>query len=309
MENLRFENFIDSHCHLQLNPIYDDLVSTVSKAQSDGVSNAVVCGVCPGNDWQKLIDIKRQFPHFAYIQFGLHPWWISDFKKQFSSCMVEPSSEVLNNELIEKALTNHLENVLHQFLDAGVGECGLDRSIKKTTSVNDQLHILKIHLAIAAKYRRPVTLHCVGLWGRLLDSLKEFSLSNSLGTLDIGIPAIVIHSCNSMDVNMLTPFLNLCPEIYFSFNGKTLGENACKLLSLMPMDRLLLETDSPDQLPNELRSQGFSHNQPALVTFVYESIARILDVKDFPAFTEIILNNSRKVYGISVRSLGEKSVV
>ena len=64
-----------------------------------------------------------------------------------------------------------------------------------------------------------------------------------------GVTAYVLHSCNSLSVQMADDFLKI-PSVYFSFSGRALSANKeCKLASRIPLDRILVETDSPDQLP------------------------------------------------------------
>ena len=81
-----------------------------------------------------------------------------------------------------------------------------------------------IHALTSLIPRRPVTIHCVGAWARLLDVLKSFEHRSISGSSDYkiggssaggspGVRAYVLHSCNSMPAEMARSFLALVPEV------------------------------------------------------------------------------------------------
>jgi Tat protein secretion system quality control protein TatD with DNase activity len=157
-----------------------------------------------------------------------------------------------------------------------VGECGLDKAVLKDFDYIQQESIVLSHLRLATKYRRPLTLHCVsGAWARLLTLLTSEAhlhfgpqipkvpqngpkvpkrvpiMGAAVGTASLPYSTI-LHSCNTLPIDMLPDFLSI-PGVYFSFAGRTLNHKTLKLIAAVPRDRLLIETDAPDQLPSHLR--------------------------------------------------------
>lgn len=182
--------------------------------------------------------------------------------------------------------------MLQRHASAGVGECGLDKGVTKEVPYELQEAVLLQHFALAAKYGRVLTLHCVGCWDRLLALLAarhkahtkaaksakhagtarqdssgasktaEHPKHTSSESTSSGMPAsIVLHSCASMPVHLVAGFVRL-PTTYFSVSmggrgnskdGK-ITEKGLAFIRAIPADRLLLETDSPDQLPHHLKA-------------------------------------------------------
>jgi len=175
---------------------------------------------------------------------------------------------------------------------AGVGECGLDRGVAKEVPYALQEAVLLEHFVLASRYGRALTLHCVGCWDRLLALLtdrhkvhtqaakaakhagaaKQIAPDASKSAKDpedtsgehfySGLSAsVVLHSCASMPVHLVPAFARL-PDTYFSLSmggrgnskdGK-ISEKGLAFVRAIPSDRLLLETDSPDQLPHHLKA-------------------------------------------------------
>lgn len=64
--------------------------------------------------------------------------------------------------------------------------------------------------------------------------------------------------------------------MYFSFNGRDLREKELRLLRAVPMDRLLIESDSPDQMPRHLSQYSLRCNEPVFVRYACEEVAKAL---------------------------------
>lgn len=85
-------------------------------------------------------------------------------------------------------------------------------------------------------------------------------------------------------------------NVYYSFNGRQLGQREQQVLLRIPHDRLLLETDSPDQIPSSLSKYPFIRfNEPLFIRFTYRIISKILDI-DIHDITRIIQQNIHRVY-------------
>ena len=311
-------SLVDAHCHLQLTPCYEDIKGVLSRAVEAGVDNACVCAVCPGEDWERLVSLieNEATRNFIVPQFGLHPWWIARYWSKHHQTVLaslehcEDCNDIVFVETGEASthtglqssrfndaflgvLSEELQTVLIKYPHAGCGECGLDKGIKRDVSMEVQEAVLKVHLDAALSMQRTLTLHCVGAWGKLFDVLLEH-ISASPGQSGY----IVLHSANSMPPEMLQRFVTF-ENIYFSFNGKVMSNKAKQVIQNVPTDRLLVETDSPDQLPTALRD-AYGNEQKNEPVFLKHNIRQIAEIRGASVtdLAEIVSHNCKRVYGI-----------
>jgi TatD DNase family protein len=144
---------------------------------------------------------------FVVAALGYHPWFPSGSEEELGTLLDHPKVVAL-------------------------GEIGLDSKVQKT--MKEQVLVLDWQLDLALSLDLPVVLHCRGAAGELLRTLKRHQ-----GTMG------VIHGFH-YEVAAAAPFLAL--GLHFSLSGVlTLpGDNKVKrLAAALPLDRLLLETDSP----------------------------------------------------------------
>ncbi|CAK0893521.1 unnamed protein product [Prorocentrum cordatum] len=217
----------DAHCHLQLPRLLPHAAGAVAAARAAGVVRAAVCG-CSRGDWGEVEKLATAFPEFVAPQFGVHPWWAAEHEGPGAAAAAEGWVE-------------RLEAFLRRHPSAGVGECGLDKAKKKEIPMDVQVSVLRPQLELARELARPVSLHCVGAHGTLLEELARAFGPGGHG------PGLVLHSyCGSAD--MIVPFARL--NCFFSFSASFLRvPKHATALRAAPRERLLLETDSPDQLP------------------------------------------------------------
>lgn len=171
------------------------------------------------------------------------------------------------------------------------------------------------HLQVASDLQRAVVVHCVGVWGRLYEELQAAALTFP------HIPAIILHSANSMNPELLPLFARNHPRVFFSFTAvgsAALGDEkqerrrqkAVKLVRAVPRRQLLLETDSPDQLPAVLRAAfasdsggvtspyaGLPYNEPAVIRHTCADIAAVLGVP-VAELAELTTNNACRAFGM-----------
>ena len=109
---------------------------------------------------------------------------------------------------------------------------------------------------------------------------------------------MVLHSCNSLSAEMLTPLLRIPAPVYFSFiAGRSLAsQKTIALLKACPLERMLVETDSPDALPQELRA-ALPSNEMAVLR---RSIRAIAEVKGVSAreLAEASAENAKSVFNV-----------
>lgn len=220
-----FLAMFDSHCHFQDPRIAHCVDSVVQEAVKQGVHHFAVNGTHP-DDWCKVLELSRQHPQVV-PNFGVHPWWL------------QSRGEDWQRKLREQLLaTPH----------AGVGECGLDKGPKglAVADMEVQEQVFVEHLRLAQELQRPVSVHCVRAFGPLQALLQREGGSFPAGVL--------LHSWSgSADV---TRQLAAVAGVHFSLSGtltSVKADKARQLVQAIPLDRLLVETDSPDGV---MRCQG-----------------------------------------------------
>lgn len=259
----------DVHCHLQDSRILNKAADLIRVASERGVKWMAVNGTSE-EDWQT---VKQMGEDHAFVIpcYGLHPWYV-----------LERSQDWLST----------LRSMLENDPTSAMGEVGLCQSKRgKLVPENLQLEVLRQQLHLARELHRPVSVHCVRAFGPLTELLKE------MGPFPAGI---ILHAFmgNPEQVKQLVKY-----NAYFSFSGFATSlkrQKAQRVWREVPDDRLLLETDCPDALPQlELSSLSWvpedpdapcfkdeegpgkeALNQPANVRALLAHVASLLEVAE-----------------------------
>ena len=262
-------NLNDAHNHLQDDRFAGRQADLLAACEQAGVRRMVVNGACE-SDWPQVLALARQ-SRLVLPSFGYHPWYL--------------------HERTPGWLTQ-----LEKFLDAvpgAVGEIGLDRW-KPDLPYEPQEGIFLAQLQVAAARDLPVSIHCLQTWGRLHELLRDHAR-----------PArgFVLHSYGG-PVEMIPALAKL--GAYFSFCGYFLHERKIRQresFKRVPPDRLLVETDAPDQLlPEPLNqypladSDGRPLNHPANLAAVYHGLAEFLGEK-VESLASQVEENFQRVFG------------
>ena len=218
--------------------------------RSENVKGMVVNGSCE-EDWPAVMALARQHPE-VIPSFGYHPWYI-------------------------KERSANWQKVLVQFLDhapSAIGEIGLDCWIPDH-DLQQQEQVFVFQLRLAAERDLPVSIHCLQAWGRLLEILETHPRPGC---------GFVLHSFGG-PAEMVEPLARL--GAFFSLPGYYAHERKARQRETfrhVPPDRLLIETDAPDQsLPADLAkyslpggADGKPLNHPANLSVVYHFAADLL---------------------------------
>lgn len=219
----------------------------VASARAGGLSRMVVNGACE-EDWPAVKELATQFPE-VLPSFGYHPWYLHE-------------------------RTSDWQERLREFLDdtpSAVGEIGLDRW-KPDLPYEGQEEAFTAQLRVAAEHNVAASIHCLKAWGRLHDLLRETPRPGR---------GFLLHSYGGSR-EMVEPLSRL--GAYFSFPGYFMHERKQKqreAFRAVPLERLLIETDAPDQLLPECvnlhplhAADGRPLNHPANIAAIYEFMAR-----------------------------------
>ena len=249
----------DALTHLDFPAFDGDREAVRSRALAAGVMGWAVAGADP-TQWDRLEEIVSR--HGGLALLGVHPWWAAD---------LDPS-----------ALSPFLEDLARRPLAHGLGECGLDHHRSRDpASRARQRHAFRAQLALARERDVPVVIHCVRAFGPLL----------RLCAAD-GLPAAggVIHGWSGPP-DLVAEALGL--GLHLSFGPQILRDRARRArasLAAVPADRLLLETDCPDQAP-----PGIPRGEPAHLREVAREAAAIRDTRPETLWS-ITGDNARRLF-------------
>lgn len=257
----------DAHNHLQDPRLGSDVDALVATARAEGVARMVVNGSCE-EDWPAVLALARRFSE-VIPSFGYHPWHVQE-------------------------RTANWRDVLTRFLDqvpSAIGEIGLDRWIENY-DLPAQEEVFLWQLRLAAERDLPVSIHCLQAWGRLFELLRENPRP------DCGF---VLHSYGGPR-EMIEPLAKL--GAYFSLPGyfaHARKERQRGAFRHVPPERLLIETDAPDQLPPEERvrhplldpATGKPVNHPANLRAIYDFAAELLGESVEPVAARVEQNFQR----------------
>ena len=263
--------FYDAHNHLQDERFAGQQRELVSVAARFGVARMVVNGSCE-EDWPQVAALARQFPE-VLPSFGYHPWYV-------------------------QGRTSQWQQRLTEFLDAqrsAVGEIGLDRW-KPGLPYEGQEETFVWQLRLAAERNLAASIHCLQAWGRLHELLRDNPRAAR---------GVVLHSYGGSK-EMVEPLAKL--GAYFSFPGYFMHERKQRqreAFAEVPIERLLIETDAPDQLLPDSENRfplqdaaGEPLNHPANLPRIYEFMAqqRGMKVEELAGQVE---QNFHRVFGTS----------
>ena len=234
---------IDSHAHLDLITLGDDLDQIIKRANQNTVENIVNVGIDVTSS-RAGIDIAGRYDN-VFTTVGFHP---------------NGSSRMTQSDLDQLArLASH-----HKVI--AVGETGLDY-YRHYATPEEQLTSLRWQLNLAAELELPVVIHCRQAHEKMLGVLSAW-----VGSVSSYRNRGVIH-CFSGDTELAQRYVDL--GFLISMAGSLTYPNArdLKLVARqLPLEKLLVETDSPFLTPQKWRG---SRNEPAFVTQVAQEISRI----------------------------------
>ena len=254
---------IDSHCHLDHSPLYEKLDEIVNRAELSGVG----CLLTISTSLKSFEMVKRIILKYEniYGSIGIHPHETKDHINVDKKMLISLRNE--NNKII------------------GIGETGLDFYYQNSDKLIQKKKFVE-HIEAAIDLDLPIIVHSRNAEIDTFGILKDFSSRN---------PKILMH-CFTGSSNFSKKMLGL--GAYISLSGiitfkksKELQETA----SSIPVDRLLIETDSPYLAPMPKRG---STNEPSFLKYTAMKLAEIKQIsyEDLIVFTS---NNFNKLFSLS----------
>ena len=264
--------FIDTHGHISFAAFKNDSQEVLKRTLED--KSWIIM---PGTQYatsKKAVEMADQYQEGVYAAIGLHPIHLAEKRKVD---VLEVQSENAKEEEWMTFETQEEEFLYEKYKELGqskkvvaVGECGLDYYYEPKSKEKRQTQRLKQKSALAQQVKLaqelnlPVVFHC----RKAHDDLIEF-LSPHQGKVQG-----VVH-CYTGDLKQAEKFYNL--GLSFGFNGLIFKDvpalpNPKEIIRALPLERIVLETDSPYLVPPQA---GKERNEPLFVKYVAEEIAHI----------------------------------
>jgi len=247
---------IDTHAHLEE---MEDLDSVIERARQSGV----IAIVAVGSDYRsnnQVLEIAGKYGSLVYPALGFHPW------------NIEPDSPSIEHNL--QFIEDNIRNVV------AVGEVGLDykKDLVKKVSKDLQKEVLISILAIAKRYNKSVTFHSRYAWRDSLTVVEES-----------GVEKVVFHWFTG-PINVLRDILSDGYLVSATLAAEYHEEHR-RVIKEAPLEKLLLETDSP------VTYRGH-RAEPADVVRSLNSVAGL---KGLPAnfIADKTTENAMRFYGIN----------
>lgn len=234
--------YIDSHCHINFPELAARMPELLARMAENGVSHAL-CVSVDLPDFPQVLALAEQYPHI-YASVGVHP----DYEGT-----PEPSAE----QLVE--LADHPKVI-------AIGETGLDY-FRLSGDLEWQRERFRTHIRASRITRKPLIIHTRSASADTIRLLRE----EGAGVADGGVAGVMHCFTESLEVAEAAIEMGF----YISFSGIVTFKSAKELQAValaLPLERILIETDSPYLAPVPHRGKM---NEPGFVAHVGQYLAQL----------------------------------
>ena len=253
---------IDSHCHLDHEPMFSDLKNVIIRSKENGLEK--ILSICTTNvSFKKIIEIIK-FDPIIYGTFGIHPHE-TDFDKT-------TRKEIIKN-------VNSHEKII------AIGESGLDFYYSHS-SKDQQISSFKYHIEASIELNVPIIVHSRNAEKETFDILSIYKDSK---------PKILMH-CFTGSTEFAFKLLTL--DSYFSASGIITFKNSMDLqntFKLIPNNKLLIETDSPYLSPVPFRGKK---NEPSFIKYTLDKLSELKTISSKHA-SDITTKNFETLFSLN----------
>ena len=233
---------IDSHCHLDHEPLINNLNDVIKRSKEIGIKKILT--ICTTTkSFNNIINIINKDP-MIYGTFGIHPH--------------ESENDIVTKEQIKKNIKDHNKII-------GIGETGLDFYYNNSDKIR-QIKSFEEHIQASIDLNVPLIVHSRNAEKETFDILNKFKDENL---------KILMH-CFTGSKEFAEKLLKF--NTFFSASGIITFKNATVLqntFTSLPLDKLLIETDSPFLAPEPNRGKK---NEPSFIIFTAEKLAKLKNI-------------------------------
>ena len=249
---------IDSHCHLDHEPLVKNIEDVLFRSKKEGVSKLLTISTTL-NGFPKLLEIIKK-DEMIFGTFGIHPHETN-------------TDQLSKDEIVDKIKTK--DKII------GVGETGLDFYYNNSDK-DKQIKSFQNHIDAAVELNMPLIVH-----SRNAETETYEILKNSDSSLKI-----LMH-CFTGSLPFALKLMEL--NTYFSASGIITFKNSTDLQNTfkeIPLERLLIETDSPFLSPEPMRGKK---NEPSFVRYTLKKLSELKNV-DFEKLDRITTDNFNRLF-------------
>ncbi len=235
---------IDTHSHLDVEEFKDDLTDIITRAKEAGVEKVFIPAI-DLNSCRSVLNVCNAYPGYAYPMFGLHPEEVkADYKKQLTL----------------------IRTVIDENNPIAIGEVGLDYYWSREFE-REQLDAFRIQVEWSVETRLPLMIHCRKAQNEMINLLRQYKKD---------LPGGVFHcfTGNEKEAEQLLQF----DRFVLGIGGVSTFKKSplpVVLPKSVPLDRIVLETDSPYMAPTPMRGK---RNESAFVRYVMLCLAEAYGV-------------------------------
>jgi TatD DNase family protein len=230
---------IDTHTHLYLEQFVDDIDTVISNARVAGINKFIFPSIhSKYNDL--MINCYNKFKEHCFLMAGLHPAYVTE----------NNDSEIL---LVHKNL--------EKYNCVAVGEIGIDLHWEKKF-LKQQRIVFEKQINMALDYNLPIVIHCRNAFDEIYKILLKYNTKNLSG---------VFH-CFSGDFDQALKVCDL--NFKLGIGGVVTFKNGGldKFLNKIPIENIVLETDSPYLAPSPFRGK---RNESSYIIYVIDKLSEI----------------------------------
>ena len=250
---------IDSHCHLDHEPLLGDLSNVIKRSKEVWIKKLLTIST----SYESFDRIKNiiQKDEMIYGTIGIHPH--------------ETTKNKITSDIIVKNITENKKII-------GIGETGLDFYYNNSDK-NDQINSFKEHIEASIKTNSPLIIHSRDAEVETFEILSEYKNQNL---------KILMH-CFTCSKDFAKKLLTL--NAFFSASGIITFKNSLELqetFKFLPLDRILIETDSPFLAPVQNRGKK---NEPSFIDYTAQKLADIKSISK-SEIANLTTNNFNKLF-------------
>lgn len=254
---------IDSHCHLDMDPLSRDIKGAVERAAKADVVEMINIGASLRGS-ERSLEIAEKYPNI-WATVGLHP---------------HEAGEILDFE----GTMERIEELAGGDQVVGIGEIGLDYFAMQNTK-EEQKKLFVSQLELAQKMELPIVIHIRDAWDDFFRIISDYKLKG------------VVH-CFTGDEKIAGKVIDT--GFYLGFTGFVTFEQSKfdhirEAVKAVPLNRLLIETDAPFLAPEPYRGKT---NEPAYVAEVDRKVAELKGAT-FEKVAEETYNNTHKLFNLT----------
>jgi len=250
---------IDSHCHLDHTPLFENLVDVLNRSKEIGITKLLT--ICTTLDSFEKIKVIIEKDQMIYGTFGIHPH--------------ETENNLVTKETIIKFVKENNKII-------GIGETGLDFFYNYSDKIK-QIESFKTHIEASIDLNIPIIIHSRNAEDETFEILNLYKNKNL---------KILMH-CFTGSLEFSKKLLSL--NAYFSASGIITFKNSLdlqKTFETIPLEKLLIETDSPFLAPIPMRGKK---NEPSFIKYTLSKMALLKDVSN-EKMTTITTNNFNMLF-------------